>query len=90
MYDATKRWPSEISNESYLVCYKSCVPEHHKKSYMHCSGSIVSICKTLRKLILYNILYSRLISRGKIFVDWTVKTFRRYIFEDYTSKAPFH
>ena len=35
--------------------------------------------------------YSGLISRGEIFVDWVVKTFRRYTFEvitKYAWKAP--
>ena len=40
--------------------------------------------------VCYCVLYSRLISRGKFFVDWIVKTFCRYIFTKYASKVPFH
>ena len=32
---------------------------------------------------LWLVPYSRLISRGEIFVDWILKTFDGYIFKDY-------
>ena len=34
------------------------------------------VCMSTKEL-----LYGGLISRGEIFMDWTVKTFRGYIFE---------
>ena len=51
----------------------------------HCKSSMISYSRKPY------VPYSGLISRGEIFVDWIVKTFRRYIFEVITiSPDKFH
>ena len=73
--------------EYQLAYFQSCLNQlcicKKTECFSYRDGCGIHVSRLLMEELAQTIPYSGLISRGEIFVDWIVKTFRGFIFEDY-------